>query len=395
MATPHVAGTAALYLAGHATAKPGEVAAAVTGDATPNVVSNPGPSSPNLLDYIGPGAPALSVTAGNATVHLSWTAASDGGSPLTGYKVYRGTTSGGESATPIATPGAATTTYDDNTVQNFTTYYYQVSAVNAVGETRSAERLATPFVLTTFHPLTPARVLDTRWGTGAPAAKVGPGQTLNLTVAGQGGVPSGASAVVVNVTVTNPDASSFVTVFPADQSRPVASNLNFVPGETVPNLVVVGVPGGGPTAGKISLYNYAGNTDLVADVVGYYGTGGAKYAGLTPARVLDTRWGTGAPATKVGPGQTLNLTVAGQGGVPASGVKAVVVNVTVTNPDASSFVTVFPGGQPLPGASTLNFVPGETVPNLVVVGVDTSGQISLYNAYGHTDLIADVVGYYQ
>ena len=93
-----------------------------------------------------PGAPTLNVpTAGNGTVHLSWTApATNGGSPITQYKVYRGTSPGGEGTSSIATVGSATTSYDDTTVTNGTTYYYQVATVNSAGETRSGERSASP-----------------------------------------------------------------------------------------------------------------------------------------------------------------------------------------------------------------------------------------------------------
>jgi len=89
-----------------------------------------------------PGAPTLSASAGNAVVHLTWTAPSDGGSPITNYKVYRGTTSGGE--TLLTTLGNVTS-FDDTAVTNGTTYFYRVSAQNAVGEgPQSNEVSATP-----------------------------------------------------------------------------------------------------------------------------------------------------------------------------------------------------------------------------------------------------------
>ena len=81
-------------------------------------------------------------------------------------------------------------------------------------------------------------------------------------------------------------------------------------------------------------------------------------------------------------------------GVPASGVGAVVVNVTATAPTSASYVTVFPSGTPRPTASNLNFVPGQTIPNLAVVKVGALGQISLYNYDGDTDLIVDIVGWF-
>ena len=75
--------------------------------------------------------------------------------------------------------------------------------------------------------------------------------------------------MALNVSVVTPTDSGFLTVFPAHATRPVASNLNFAPGQTVPNLVMVPV-GAGDT---VKLYNNAGNVDLIADVAGYFSTG--------------------------------------------------------------------------------------------------------------------------
>ncbi len=91
-----------------------------------------------------PGAPTLtSATAGNGSVDLSWTPpASDGGSAITAYDVYRGTSSGGEM---LLAGGVSGTTYHDASLANGTTFFYQVTAVNAVGEgPRSNELSATP-----------------------------------------------------------------------------------------------------------------------------------------------------------------------------------------------------------------------------------------------------------
>jgi Fibronectin type III domain len=89
-----------------------------------------------------PAAPTLSAGGGDSVVHLSWTTPNDGGSTITNYKIYRGTTSGGEAL--LATLGAVTS-YDDTSATNGTTYYYEVSAVNNVGEGPvSNEASATP-----------------------------------------------------------------------------------------------------------------------------------------------------------------------------------------------------------------------------------------------------------
>jgi outer membrane protein assembly factor BamB len=245
-----------------------------------------------------------------------------------------------------------------------------------------------------YTTLTPARILDTRTGNGAPAAKLGADATLALQVAGRGGVPAaGATAVVLNVTVTEPTADSFLTVWPAGQARPLVSNLDFMPGQTVPNLVVVKVGAGG----EVDLYNNVGAAHVIADVAGWFGVVGGAGSGFTavaPQRILDTRSGNGAPVAKLGANATLALQVTGRAGVPPAGVSAVVLNVTVTEPTAESFLTVWPAGEARPLASNLNDVANKTVANLVVVKVGAGGQINLYNLVGATHVIADVAGWF-
>ena len=267
----------------------------------------------------------------------------------------------------------------------------------AVASTSAAVPAVAPAEPGAFVSVGPVRVLDTRKGTGVPVARVAAKATLHLPVLGQGGVPaSGVAAVVLNVTVAAPSGAGFLTVFPDGATRPTASNLNFVAGQTVPNLVVVPVGANG----KVALYNGSGgSTDVLADVAGYYLSGTpaepGAFVSVGPVRVLDTRKGTGVPVARVAAKATLHLPVLGQGGVPASGVAAVVLNVTVAAPSGAGFLTVFPDGATRPTASNLNFVAGQTVPNLVVVPVGANGKVALYNGSGgSTDVLADVAGYY-
>jgi hypothetical protein len=74
---------------------------------------------------------------------------------------------------------------------------------------------------------------------------------------------------------------------------------------------------------------------------------------------------------------------------------AVVLNVTAVTPSAPSFITVWPTGNPQPVASSLNFVAGQTIPNLVTATIGSDGTVSMYNHGGSVDLVADVVGYYN
>ena len=183
-------------------------------------------------------------------------------------------------------------------------------------------------------------------------------------------------------------------MWPTLTSRPVASNLNFQAGQTVPNLVVAKVGGNG----QVSIYNFGGTVHVVADVEGYYddGTvGGGQYHPVTPVRVLDTRSGTGVAPGAVGPGQALHLQVAGLDGVPLGTANAVVLNVTVTGPTAPGFMTVYPDGVSRPLASNLNFSPGQTVPNLVMVKVSADGWVDFYNNSGSTQVVADLAGWYD
>jgi hypothetical protein len=92
-------------------------------------------------------------------------------------------------------------------------------------------------------------------------------------------------------------------------------------------------------------------------------------------------------------GHAIRLQVTGRHPVPASGVTAVVLNVTAVGATASGHVTVYPDGTALPVASDLNFTRGQTIPNLVIVPV-TDGAVDLYNSSGSVNLVADLAGYY-
>ncbi len=238
----------------------------------------------------------------------------------------------------------------------------------------------------TFAALTPARILDTRGG-----APIGQGQQRAVQVAGVGGVPAiGVSAVVLNVTGTQPTAATFLTVWPSGSPRPTASSLNLVPGQTAPNLVTVKV---GPD-GKVLIYNNAGSTHVLADVAGWYSDGSppehGRYTPVAPKRLLDSR-----QSGPIGEGSSSSLKVTGVAGVPSTGVAAVVLNVTGTQPTAATHVTVWPSGVPRPTVSNLNLVPGQTRPNLVVARVGGDGRVAIYNNAGATHVIADLQGWYS
>jgi hypothetical protein len=247
-----------------------------------------------------------------------------------------------------------------------------------------------------FTSVTPARILDSRPGPGNVGGFTTPwasGVSRDLQVGGVGGVPSDADAVVLNVTVTGTTAGSFLSIWPQGAVRPTVSSLNWVAGETIPNAVTVKLAANG----KISLYNLAGNADVIVDVAGYFkaGTGKVFYP-LTPGRILDSRPisdNVGGYTTPWGAGTSRNLTVGGVPGV-LTGADSVVVNVTVTNTSSSSYLTLWPQGASRPTVSSLNWTTGETIPNAATVKLSAGGAISIYNNGGSVDAICDVAGYY-
>jgi hypothetical protein len=241
-----------------------------------------------------------------------------------------------------------------------------------------------------LHSVNPVRVLDSRNGTGGYSSPWAPSQTRPVTVAGVTSVPADATAVVLNLTATNSTDLTYVTAWPTGQTMPLASNLNVSAGDTRANLVVVKVGAGG----TISLRNDKGTVDLIADVAGYYDATGDEYVATGPSRFVDSRIGKGGPLGAFGPGETRNVTIRGVSGVPVDAT-AVVANVTAVSASASTYLTVWPSGQPTPLASNLNVPPGDTRPNLVVAKIGSDGKISVRNNLGTVQVVVDVVGYYK
>jgi hypothetical protein len=251
---------------------------------------------------------------------------------------------------------------------------------------------------TSYVAANPARVLDTRAGhttidgaqqeTGAVAA----GSVTAIQITGRAGVPADATAVVLNATVTEPTAAGYATVFPCGTEPPTASNLNYTPGLTIPNLVIAKIGAGG----TVCVFSQS-PTHLVADVLGYF-PAVTSYAALAPARLLDTREGqptidtVGSGAGVQPLGATAVVHVGGRGGVPGA-AKTATLNVTVTEPHGNGYVTVYPCGIDPPLASNLSFVVGQTIANAVITAIGANGDVCLFTSQP-THLIADVTGYF-
>lgn len=235
----------------------------------------------------------------------------------------------------------------------------------------------------TYTPLTPTRLMDTR-----ASGSMIPNGTVAMPVAGQAGVPGDAVAAVLNVTVTGPRAGGYLSAYPAGQPAPTVSNLNFTPGQTVPNLVTVRLG----EQGRVSFLNAStGASDVVVDVAGYYTAGsptnGGAVVATTPTRLLDTRGSARVPA---GGEQELKVT----GSVVADGARAALLNLTVVSPAQGGYLTAYPAGEAAPTASNVNFVAGQTAANLSLVKVGTDGRVRLRNGSADpVDVVVDAFGY--
>ncbi|WP_238015157.1 hypothetical protein KZZ52_01900 [Dactylosporangium sp. AC04546] len=256
-----------------------------------------------------------------------------------------------------------------------------------------------------FFPLGPTRILDTRMGTGAPKGKLGAKQSLSLQVANVAWVPPiGVSAVVLNVTVTNPTSASYLTAYPSGSAVPTASNLNFTAGWTGANSVTVPLGANG----KVNIYNAGGSVDVIADVLGFYQSAdntlngdGGQYQPHDTVRLADTRepgWGGPLPG-----GYYLPVVVDYDTLNPH--VRALAVNITAVSPKSSGYLTAWNGMYDPPLASTLNFTAGAVVPNFAVVPISSCTldpscygmpMIGVYNGSGFaTHVVVDIVGFFD
>lgn len=213
----------------------------------------------------------------------------------------------------------------------------------------------------------PARLVDTR--TGAAPAKVAAGGVTVVKV----NATAGATAAVLNVTVTEPDGPGYATVYPCGAAPPLASNLNVARGETRAGLVIAPLAADGTACITTSM-----RTHLVVDQQG--SLAGAGYRAVTPQRLLDTRDGGAKPVAAGGVARVA---------LPAAAVTAS-VTVTADQPLAAGYVTAWPCGASAPLASTLNPVPGQATANSALVA---GGELCLLTSSGG-HLVVDVNGWF-
>ncbi len=238
-------------------------------------------------------------------------------------------------------------------------------AVGGVG-VRSGADAAGSGVASEFVPITPCRLADTRFGSdnvGTRSTPVRANESVPFAVWGANGqcaIPASATGIATNVTAVNPTAASYLTVYPGDAERPLASNLNVSAGSLpTPNQVTVGLS----ATGGIRVYNLSGTVDVLIDIVGYYqpasssagvtgATGAAGATGATGATGAIGPTGLTGPAGAVGPSGLQGP----QGAVGVSGHEVVVLGGIVEIGERDkSFEVACPSGKKVLGGGVITF----------------------------------------
>ena len=242
-----------------------------------------------------------------------------------------------------------------------------------------------------FHPVTPCRIADTRWPAGplgAPSLADAQSRTFPVLLATNCAIPASARAYSLNFTAVPKGVLSYLTTWPTGQIKPIASTLNAVTGVVTANAAIV--PAG--SGGSIDAYSN-GNTDLVIDINGYFAPaaeGALSLYTVVPCRIIDTRLpGSSVPLS--GASQAQVAVAASSCAIPAA-AQAYVMNATVVPPGCLGYLTLWPQGQPLPIASTLNATDGRVTSNMAIVPT-TNGSVSVY-PMNPTHLILDISAYF-
>jgi hypothetical protein len=228
-----------------------------------------------------------------------------------------------------------------------------------------------------FDPLAvPQRLIDTR-------SSIAPGgdRTAEVVI----GVPTGATAVALNLTAVNPSAPGFLSAHPCGSTTEVA-NVNYRAGVTTAAFAIVNA-----SADQTVCVTSSAATDIVVDITGTFSTGdGLRFVAVTPTRTLDTRQGIGGWDLIHGAGQRLNVPVA-----PAA-ARAVTGTVTIVRPFATGFISADACTGPVAaGAATssANAAYATIVANSVTTAVSATGELCFTaSTAGHT--VFDTTGWW-
>jgi alpha-L-arabinofuranosidase len=227
-----------------------------------------------------------------------------------------------------------------------------------------------------FIPVTPFRAVDTR-----NSSILASGTSRSFTISG---VPSGALAYSMNVTVVPSGTLQSLTVYPTGGTQP-SFPLMSSDGRVKAQAAIIQAGTGGAVTVAAS-----NATQVILDVNGYFvaasNSSGLAFYPITPARLFDTRSGTALAA-----GSTQNFAIQSTAGIPST-AQAYSLNITAVPTGTLGNIIVWPAGQAQPSTSTLNATTNITA-NAVIMGAGTNGSISVFTT-GATNLLIDINGYW-
>jgi hypothetical protein len=268
------------------------------------------------------------------------------------------------------------------------------------GYSATAEIYAPPppkltFPATTYHPVAPTRLLDTRSSIGLSGYfySAAPRQ---FQVSGRDPIPGNAVAVTGNLTTTRSTTSGVLVIGPVFTAAPNFSTLNHAQADNRANNVTVGLDSNGMLS---VVFLGDGKTHVLFDVTGYFTADdtGATFVPVTPSRLLDNRSGIGGITGRFVAGKDRTFQVTGRGGVPPEAV-AVTGNFTLVKPTALSSAFIGPSAVlSTVKSSTINAPAGDTRANGTTVKLGRGGTLGVVfwgKAGSQADMLFDVAGYW-
>lgn len=261
----------------------------------------------------------------------------------------------------------------------------------------------------TFFPVRPCRLLDTRQS-GGPVQPGAPGRTVRVAGSGSCNIPEDALSLEATITAVKPKGGGFLRVSVTGVSTSTTF-LNYVKGEDATSTGSFAITPGPPNGGGFTIRTFAGATDVVVDVQGYHRQAtttpeGALYVPAVTCRAYDSRSGDDGQRLVAGDVVDVAITAPGGCGVPPTAVAAE-VTVTVAEAMGPGFVKVWPAGQPTPNATFLTQVGGPGTDDVHPGGRSTSNtgtvairsgsyqsnlRVRLYGKPAH--VIVDVQGWW-
>ncbi len=238
-----------------------------------------------------------------------------------------------------------------------------------------------------IETIVPIRLLDTRSngdtidGAQEGIGRRGAGSVTEVQVTGRPGVPSDATAAVLNLTGIQASTRGFLTAYPCGADRPTASNLNYERGANVANGAIIEIG----TGGRVCVFNSEA-VDLAVDLTGY-APAEADLDTLVPFRLLDTRSG----GSRLAAGTETPVQVTGRAGIPGDAAAAI-LNITGIQGSSLGFLTAYPCGAARPVASNLNYDRGINIANSAIIEIGSGGRVCIFNS-APVNIAVDVTGY--